>query len=253
MGMIGQGIRAVIGLKSASTLAAQSGSQQSAFDSAYFALSLMIGGVAGIIAGFGIGLASLLATLQTDQKVLLALAASGYAGADFIENAMTNFLPAAAIAPKQPAAGDKAGGTSGTPDKPAATAPPTAASVRQTAQAARTLLNSMQSATDALGPSPLTLLHRAADGKPQLQNQLNAAISAYAALTTSVEKSRKLVGTVTALTTLSDTATSDSLTASNQAANDTLASASTLNNDFSSALAVFKSNSDEILQATAKG
>lgn len=268
MGMIGQGIRAVIGLKSASTLAAQSGSQQSAFDAAYFALSLMIGAVAGVIAGFGIGLSELLRTLATDQKILLALAASGYAGADFIENAMTNFLPPSANATKPRDAADKTSGdadaTAGNkvspppPDDPKAGGcgggtPPTAAGVRQTAQAALAILNSMQPATDALGPSPLALLHRAADGKPQLQSQLNAAVSAYSTVTASLEKSRALIGAVTALTNASDSLSPDSLITSGKAAKDQLEAASALNNSFSSALATFKQRYDEISRATANG
>src|SRR5438876_2150264 len=93
MGLLGQGIRAAIGLKSAATLAAGAPSQQSQFDAAYFILSLMIGFTAGVLAGIGIGLDQVIAVDATHMKTLLGIAAAGYAGADFIENAFTRLIP----------------------------------------------------------------------------------------------------------------------------------------------------------------
>ena len=47
MGLLGQGVRAAVGLKSAATLSAGAPTQQSQFNAAYFGLSLMIGFIAG--------------------------------------------------------------------------------------------------------------------------------------------------------------------------------------------------------------
>lgn len=93
MGALGQGVRAAVGLKSAATIAAQNPSQQTEFDAAYFALSLMIGFTAGILAGLAIGLQKFAKIDPGDSKMLLAVSAAGYAGTDFIENAFTNLVP----------------------------------------------------------------------------------------------------------------------------------------------------------------
>jgi predicted chitinase len=92
MGLLGQGGRAAIGLKSAATLAAGTPTQQSQFNAAYFFLSLMIGFIAGVLAGIPL-LKTLTGITPDDITVLLGIAAAGYAGADFIENAFTRLLP----------------------------------------------------------------------------------------------------------------------------------------------------------------
>src|SRR5262249_3312855 len=102
MGALGQGIRAAVGLKSAATLAAQNPSQQTEFDVAYFALSLMIGFTAGILAGLAIGLQNFAKIDPNDPKSLLAIIAAGYAGTDFIENAFTNLFPKIRTPPQIP-------------------------------------------------------------------------------------------------------------------------------------------------------
>src|ERR1700734_2448478 len=91
-GMVGQGIRAVLGLKTASATAAQHG-LQSQFNAAYFALSMMIGFIAGMMAGIIVGLQNFITIDLGDLKPLLGLVASGYAGADFIENSLSFFMP----------------------------------------------------------------------------------------------------------------------------------------------------------------
>lgn len=107
MGMLGQGVRAVVGLKSAATLAAGTPTQQTAFDAAYFFLSLMIGLIAGILAGLGLmASAGGVKNFNLDLSTLLGIAAAGYAGADFIENAFTRLIPGTAppvAAPLPPA------------------------------------------------------------------------------------------------------------------------------------------------------
>ncbi|WP_156383771.1 hypothetical protein [Methylobacterium sp. Leaf456] len=100
MGMMGQGVRAIVGLKNAGSLDGSRGNSQSPFDAAYLALSFMIGAIAGILAGLVTGLDQFTTGL-TLQK-LLAIAASGYVGADFVENSMSLVLPKGAPAPQAP-------------------------------------------------------------------------------------------------------------------------------------------------------
>src|ERR1700676_952734 len=82
MGVLGQGARAAVGLKSESRLPSPQADQQTEFSAAYFVLSLMIGFIAGILAGLAIGIQNILNIDPGDIKVLLGIAASGYAGAD---------------------------------------------------------------------------------------------------------------------------------------------------------------------------
>lgn len=100
MGLLGQGIRAAVGLKSAATLAAQNPSQQTEFDAAYFGVSLMIGFIAGLLAGIAIGLDNLTKIDPANLKPLFAIVAAGYAGTDFIENAFTYLIPGIGTPPK---------------------------------------------------------------------------------------------------------------------------------------------------------
>jgi len=117
MGLLGQGVRAAVGLKSAATLTAGIPTQQSQFNAAYFFLSLMIGFIAGILAGLGLMAASKdLTTFHPELSTLLGIAAAGYAGADFIENTFTHLIPGIGNPPGGAAPG---GGTaSGTPVPP---------------------------------------------------------------------------------------------------------------------------------------
>jgi predicted chitinase len=90
MGLLGQGVRSAIGLKNALSGTA---SQQTSFNAAYFFLSLMIGFIAGVLAGLALGLTSLMKVNPGDLKILLGIAAAGYAGADFIENSLSIIIP----------------------------------------------------------------------------------------------------------------------------------------------------------------
>ncbi|MBI3677962.1 MAG: glycoside hydrolase family 19 protein [Proteobacteria bacterium] len=88
MGVLGQGVRAAVGLKGSNpNMGAPN--PQSAFSAAYFALSLMIGFIAGVGAGLLLGLQNFTHVNLADVKSLLGIAASGYAGADFIENSLS--------------------------------------------------------------------------------------------------------------------------------------------------------------------
>jgi hypothetical protein len=77
MGLLGQGIRAAVGLKSAATLAAGVPSQQSQFNAAYFGLSLMIGFIAGVLAGIGLFETGTSLTNNLQLTTLLGIAAAG--------------------------------------------------------------------------------------------------------------------------------------------------------------------------------
>ena len=136
MGLLGQGVRAAVGLKSAATLSAGAPTQQSEFNAAYFGLSLMIGFIAGILAGIGIGLDQIIKIAPAspggavDIKVLLGIAAAGYAGADFIENAFTRLMPGlGATTPASQGAGAGAGAVAPAPVPPVLGAMPADAEI----------------------------------------------------------------------------------------------------------------------------
>ena len=93
MGMLGQGIRAAIGLKNALSGAPPIRGSHNEFSPAYFATSLMIGFIAGALAGVLIGLDKLMHFNADNINVLAGIAAAGYAGVDFIENAFFHIIP----------------------------------------------------------------------------------------------------------------------------------------------------------------
>ena len=95
MGLIGQGARAAVGLKTMTASAASAPDQQTEFNAAYLLISLMIGFIAGVLAGLAINLNTFTKIDPSDIKVLLGIAAAGYAGTDFIENSLSIFIPPA--------------------------------------------------------------------------------------------------------------------------------------------------------------
>jgi putative chitinase len=85
LGMVGQGVRAVAGIKKMGDDAQAKGvSPASVFSPGWFLVSLVIGFIAGVIAGLSLGLSKLLKT-PDDMQLLLGIAAAGYAGTDFVE------------------------------------------------------------------------------------------------------------------------------------------------------------------------
>lgn len=92
MGALGQGIRAIIGLKQ---LADQNASAppgtEDAFQAARLAVSLMIGFIAGALSGLAL-LDQLTHVSSTNYQILLGLIAAGYAGTDAIEGFMSTYL-----------------------------------------------------------------------------------------------------------------------------------------------------------------
>lgn len=93
MGLVGQGVRSILGLKNVARQDQATPDIQSSFNAAYLMVSLMIGFIAGIVSGIGIGLGNLSKFDPTDIKILLGIAAAGYAGTDFIENAFSSIIP----------------------------------------------------------------------------------------------------------------------------------------------------------------
>ncbi|MFB2838737.1 hypothetical protein [Floridanema evergladense] len=83
LGMVGQSVRAIVGVKKSSEQASFSEeSFKDWFEMKRLIFSLILGGTAGAL-----GAISQLGT-PIDQQFLLTIVASGYAGADFIEGFM---------------------------------------------------------------------------------------------------------------------------------------------------------------------
>jgi putative chitinase len=99
MGMIGQGIRAIVGLKGVADSASDPNVPTEIFSAARLLTSLMIGFIAGAAAGLALGLDKVAAVTTTDTKTLLGLCAAGYSGTDFIEGFMARYLPGQQPAP----------------------------------------------------------------------------------------------------------------------------------------------------------
>ncbi|WP_420146594.1 hypothetical protein [Spirosoma sp.] len=91
LGILGQGIRSLAGLKKLAESAAATNQQGNLFDSRRLIVSLFIGFIAGALG---------VVTLQDDKglllftkDVLLTLIGIGYAGVDFIESLLTKYVP----------------------------------------------------------------------------------------------------------------------------------------------------------------
>lgn len=96
MGAVGQRIRVIVGLKKTDDDAAAAGHRLSdSIDPARLSISLLIGGVAGVMAA----IATLKPGAPIVREALPALAAAGYSGADFIEGFMARYLPRSSTRP----------------------------------------------------------------------------------------------------------------------------------------------------------
>lgn len=86
LGMVGQGARAVAGLKKLSDAAdAANASATDMFDASRLVVSLIIGFIAGVAAALTIGIDKLLIIDAQNIQLLLGIAAAGYIGGDFVE------------------------------------------------------------------------------------------------------------------------------------------------------------------------
>lgn len=89
LGAVGQGTRAIVGIKKRSDQAAVKNEEMKEwFDLNRLLFSLVIGAIAGSFA------AVFLVGTEVDQECLLGLIAAGYAGTDFIEGVIETRLPA---------------------------------------------------------------------------------------------------------------------------------------------------------------
>ena len=101
VGMIGQGIRVIPGLKKLHDNTAQPGSQTfgELFNLGRLISSLLIGFVAGALVAIAVSDGG-----QIDKKIIFTFLAAGYAGTDFIEGFMRKYLPATPGGSAQPGA-----------------------------------------------------------------------------------------------------------------------------------------------------
>ncbi|MBC8037948.1 MAG: hypothetical protein H7X89_12110 [Rhizobiales bacterium] len=105
MGMVGQGARAVIGLKKLSDAnALKDPGETDIFIASRLVISLFIGFIAGVAAAVVIGLEKVMAVGVDNLDLLIGLAAAGYAGTDAIEAFLARVGPpaSASAAPPQP-------------------------------------------------------------------------------------------------------------------------------------------------------
>lgn len=92
-GMVGQGIRAVVGLRKAGYLQLEAGDSKQNFSASYLMVTLMIGFIAGSLSGVTMGLETFTGKFSTES--LMALVAAGYAGVDFIEGSFNSRIKSA--------------------------------------------------------------------------------------------------------------------------------------------------------------
>lgn len=86
LGMVGQGARAVVGLKKLTDEnAAKAPNQTDSFVASRLLVSLFIGFIAGVVTGISLGLKKLASFDPDNIDLLIGLAAAGYAGADVVE------------------------------------------------------------------------------------------------------------------------------------------------------------------------
>lgn len=105
LGMVGQGARAVVGLKKLhDSNASQPPGSQDAFLASRMFVSLLIGFISGVLAALALGIETLFdgagAAKNFNQEAILGLVAAGYAGTDFIEGFMEK-APLPGVAKKQ--------------------------------------------------------------------------------------------------------------------------------------------------------
>ncbi|MCP1714510.1 hypothetical protein J2T58_000350 [Methanocalculus alkaliphilus] len=88
LGAVGQGTRAIVGIKKASDEAAEKGQEMKDwFNLSYLIFSLILGSIAGVLAAVG------LLGSEITRELLFGLIIAGYAGADFIEGFAERFIP----------------------------------------------------------------------------------------------------------------------------------------------------------------
>lgn len=96
MGVVGQGLRIIVGLKKASDTAAALGRK---FTEMIMPARLLISLLIGVLAGVMAAIVTLTPGAAISREALLGLVAAGYSGTDFIEGFMARWLPGDRIPP----------------------------------------------------------------------------------------------------------------------------------------------------------
>ncbi len=92
LGMLGQGVRVVVGLKKMNELAVQEGKKFSElFQSNTLGISLLIGFIAGALAM--VGVTGSMEGNNPSKELIVTIIGAGYAGTDFIEGFIKKNLP----------------------------------------------------------------------------------------------------------------------------------------------------------------
>ncbi|HVP07573.1 MAG TPA: hypothetical protein VMS71_06990 [Candidatus Acidoferrum sp.] len=95
LGMLGQGIRVIVGLKKVNDQASQARRAfGELFETSSLLVSLLIGFVAGSLAVIGISSGD--TGVKPDKQMVLTLLGAGYAGADFVEGFVKKYMPSEA-------------------------------------------------------------------------------------------------------------------------------------------------------------
>ncbi|MBI3716553.1 MAG: hypothetical protein HY255_11220 [Betaproteobacteria bacterium] len=94
LGMVGQGLRVIVGLKKANDDAHQAGKDfAELFSGATLMTSLFIGFVAGVLAVISLPDMDPNCTIKDCKTLMVTLIGAGYAGTDFIEGFIKKYLP----------------------------------------------------------------------------------------------------------------------------------------------------------------
>lgn len=122
VGLLGQGVRAIGGLKKVHDQSSQQGLDfADMFDGNQLLVSLLIGFIAGALAMVGLVASKDVGHgVAIEGKTILALLAAGYAGADFIEAFMKKYLPGNGNGQPKAAPAKASAGLVGGPPAPAA-------------------------------------------------------------------------------------------------------------------------------------
>ena len=106
LGALGQGVRAVMGLKKVNDQAALEGREmKDLVDASTLIISLVIGFIAGALAI--VGIVDTAKPMAPDKELVITLLGAGYAGTDFIEGFIKKYLPAANQSAAKPRANDE--------------------------------------------------------------------------------------------------------------------------------------------------
>jgi hypothetical protein len=94
MGVVGQGARTIVGLKGMVDEAKEKNlGQDDVFRASRLVFSLLLGFLIGIIAAITLGVDEIIKDPTGNLRTLIGIAGAGYAGTDFLEGFIANYLP----------------------------------------------------------------------------------------------------------------------------------------------------------------